>query len=58
MPRIYGYLVLGAVSFGYLLSNVFYYKAGRAYKKFMEAKEAGECNDPMDCTPLSLQVAR
>ena len=39
-PRIYGYLVLGAVSFGYLLSNVFYYKAGRAYKKVMEAKEA------------------
>ena len=41
-PRIYGYLVFGAVSFGYLLSNVFYYKAGRAYKKFMNAKEAGE----------------
>ena len=40
--RIYGYLVLGAVSLGYLSSNLFYYKAGRAYKKIQERKEAGE----------------
>ena len=40
--RIYGYLVFAAVSFGYLSSNIFYYKAGRAYKKVQEQKEAGE----------------
>lgn len=34
-PRIYGYLVTTAVTIGYLTSNLFYYRAGRAYKKFM-----------------------
>ena len=38
-PRIYGYLVTAAVSLGYLSSNVFYYKAGREYKKIMEKRD-------------------
>jgi hypothetical protein len=35
-PRIYGYLVTAAVTVGYLSSNIFYYKAGKEYKKLME----------------------
>ena len=41
-PRIYGYLLFGAVSIGYLGSNIFYYKAGRAYTKFMEDRDEKE----------------
>ena len=32
-PRIYGYLILAFTSLGYLGSNIFYYKGGKAYEK-------------------------
>jgi hypothetical protein len=35
-PRVYGYLVFGAVCLGYGFSNIFYYKAGRQYEKLMK----------------------
>lgn len=38
-PRVYGKLITAAVTFGYLGSNVFYYKAGKAYKTFMEERD-------------------
>jgi len=38
-PRVYGQLVTAAVTLGYLGSNIFYYKAGRAYKKMMEERD-------------------
>ena len=38
-PRIYGYMVLLAISFGYLSSNFFYHRAGKQYKKLMEWKD-------------------
>ena len=34
-PKIYGYLVFGAVTLGYGLSNIFYYRAGKHYEKLM-----------------------
>lgn len=39
IPRVYGYLVFAAVLFGYGLSNIFYYRAGKEYKKQMEEKD-------------------
>ena len=38
-PRIYGYLLASAVTGGYLVSNIFYWKAGKAYTKFMERRD-------------------
>jgi hypothetical protein len=37
-PRIYGYLIASFVGVGYLGSNYFYLKAGRAYEKIMKDK--------------------
>lgn len=41
-PRVYGQLITAAVTFGYLGSNIFYYKAGRAYKAFMEERDSNK----------------
>lgn len=41
-PAMYGPLITGAVVFGYLGSLPFWYRAGKAYKKFMEDKDATE----------------
>ena len=38
-PRIYGYLISAFVTVGYLCSNYFYLKAGRAYKSLMEERD-------------------
>ena len=48
-PRVYGYMVLSAISVGYLGSNYFYGRAGRLYEKLMQEKDqmADECEfDP------------
>lgn len=39
-PALYGPLITGAVAFGYLGSLPFWWKAGKAYKKHMEDKDA------------------
>ena len=39
IPRVYGYLVFLAVLFGYGLSNIFYNRAGKEYKKTMEERD-------------------
>ena len=39
-PRIYGYLVLIAMSVGLLGGNIFYWRAGKAYEKIMKKKDA------------------
>ena len=44
-PRIYGYLLFGAVALGYLGSNIFYWKAGRAYTDFMTARDEKEAKE-------------
>lgn len=38
-PRVYGFMVLLAISIGYLGSNIFYYKAGKLYEKMMIKKD-------------------
>jgi MFS family permease len=38
-PRVYGKLVTTAVTIGYLGSNIFYYRAGRAYSKMMKERD-------------------
>lgn len=48
-PRVYGFMVLGAITVGYLGSNIFYNRAGQLYKRLMEEKDkmADECEfDP------------
>ena len=37
-PTVYGKLIAGVVTVCYLGSNIFYYKAGKAYKKLMIEK--------------------
>lgn len=37
-PRVYGYLILAFTMFGYLGSNVFYWKGGKEYEKAMRLK--------------------
>lgn len=39
-PTVYGKLIAGVVTVCYLGSNIFYYKAGKAYKKQMIEKDA------------------
>ena len=39
-PRVYGYIVFSAMFLGSMLSNFFYLRAGREYKKVMMAKDA------------------
>ena len=39
-PTVYGKLIAGVVTVCYLGSNIFYYKAGKAYKKLMIEKDA------------------
>lgn len=34
-PRVYGYLILGAMIVGNLTSNIYYWKAGKEYEKIM-----------------------
>ena len=34
-PRVYGFMVLAATTFGYLGSNIFYRRAGKEYTKMM-----------------------
>jgi hypothetical protein len=38
-PSVYGHLISAFVSFGYAISALFYYKAGKCYKKHMLEKE-------------------
>lgn len=38
-PRVYGKLITAAVTLGYLGSNIFYYKAGRAYESLMQDRD-------------------
>ena len=48
-PRIYGFMVLGEITVGYLGSNIFYWKAGKLYETLMKKKDemADECDfDP------------
>lgn len=44
-PRIYGYLLFGAVAIGYLGSNIFYWRAGRAYTKIMTERDEQEAEN-------------
>ena len=44
-PALYGPLLTGFVAFGYIGSLPFWYKGGKAYKEFMEKKDA-ECLVP------------
>ena len=39
IPSLYGPIITGFISIGYLCSSVFYWKSGKAYTKFMEQKE-------------------
>ena len=41
-PALYGPLITAFVAFGYIGSLPFWWKAGKAYKNFMEEKEAKE----------------
>jgi hypothetical protein len=36
---MYGYLISSFVTFGYLISAIYYYRAGIMYKKYMDAKD-------------------
>ena len=38
VPQVYGKLITGFVICGYLISSIFYMRAGRAYTKLMEAR--------------------
>jgi hypothetical protein len=38
-PRVYGFMVLTATTFGYLGSNLFYHRAGKEYTKMMIEKD-------------------
>ena len=38
-PRVYGYVVFAAMLIGSVASNLFYWKAGKAYEKAMEGKD-------------------
>lgn len=56
-PRVYGFMVLLAISVGYLGSNIFYWRAGKKYEKMMQEKDriAEECalnDDEMDADVL------
>ena len=44
-PRMYGYVVCMAAVVGSLTSNIFYWKAGKAYGDVMRKKERGEAID-------------
>ena len=43
-PALYGPLITGAIAISYLSSLPFWWKAGKAYKEFMEEKDAREAN--------------
>lgn len=45
-PALYGPIITAFVSFSYLASVPFWWKAGKEYKKYMEEKEAQECLVP------------
>ena len=38
-PRVYGYLILGAMFVGNLTSNIYYWRAGKEYEKIMKEKD-------------------
>jgi len=50
-PRVYGKLVTAAVTFGYLGSNIFYYKAGKAYKFLMEERDNKNAANALSVQP-------
>ena len=43
-PQVYGNLISLFVTFGYLISAIYYFKAGKMYKKHMEGKEKRALN--------------
>jgi MFS family permease len=41
-PSLYGPMISAFITFGYACSSIFYWKAGKSYKKFMQDKDMAE----------------